>query len=523
MSEEEVESSRSAVPSVFLTIVGLAAIAGVVAMPFIAGEPNPDTLTQWQKFLGRFHPVVLHLPIGMLGLVLLLEFGKLFKKDKGTSTLVPVFFTAASAVVATLFGFLLYQNGYDESPVAESHLWWGIGFTVAILATTIMKGWVDYAGGKGNWLYFLTLLASGGVMTVASHDGGSITHGAGFLTKEAPNEVRDVLNKVLPPEEQLAMLPEPGEVQAIPVEEQIVYEHLIQPIFDQKCVSCHGADKQKGKYRMDTYELAVAGGKNDGDGIVPGDHEDGSVVYRIELEEDDDEHMPPEGKKDIEEHELVVLKWWINAGASPDLKVADADMPDEVKEAVSKLVPPEVLAQQAAEAAAAAEAEKKAREELANKVKELQSKFPSALNFESQQSSGLTFTAVSVRKEFGDEQLAGLAELAPSLVSVDLSATSVTDEGLKALKDASALRMLRLSETGITDASMDNIAGMVALESLNLYGTEVTAEGVMKLVDLPNLKRLYLWQTGVDEAGAKLLREQFPECEIVLGIEVGGE
>ena len=319
------------------------------------------------------------------------------------------------------------------------------------------------------------------------------------------------------------MLPEPGEVQAIPVEEQIVYEHLIQPIFDQKCVSCHGADKQKGKYRMDTYELAVAGGKNDGDGIVPGDHEDGSVVYRIELEEDDDEHMPPEGKKDIEEHELVVLKWWINAGASPDLKVADADMPDEVKEAVSKLVPPEVLAQQAAEAAAAAEAEKKAREELANKVKELQSKFPSSLNFESQQSSGLTFTAVSVRKEFGDEQLAGLAELAPSLVSVDLSATSVTDEGLKALKDASALRMLRLSETGITDASMDNIAGMVALESLNLYGTEVTAEGVMKLVDLPNLKRLYLWQTGVDEAGAKLLREQFPECEIVLGIEVGGE
>lgn len=508
------QDSPSAKPAIFLTIFGLAAIAGVIAMPFLAGAPAADTLSQWERFLGRFHPVVLHLPIGILALVILLEFGKLFKKDKGASTLVPIFFASVTSVVAVIFGFLLWQSNPGDYPedLIESHLWWGIGFSAAVIGCTILKAWVDFAGGAKNWVYFLALVGSGGAMGVASHDGGSITHGKTYLTDEAPPEVRELLG--LPVEEE----PEPE-----PIEEQVVYTHLVQPFLDQKCVSCHGPDKQKGKYRMDTYDALVAGGKNDGDGIVPGNADDSSVIFRIELDEDDDEHMPPEGKKDLEEHELVVLKWWIDEGASPDLKVVDANMPDEVKEAVSKLVPPEVIAQQAAAAAAAAEAEKQAREAMANKVKEVQKTFPSALNFESQQSSGLTFTAVSIRKDFGDEQLAGLAELAPSLVSVDLSATKVTDEGLKVLAGASDLRMLRLAETGITDASMETLAGLVALKSLNLYGTGVTTEGVLKLADLPNLKRLYLWQTGVDAAGADLLRKQLPECEIVLGVEVGGE
>jgi hypothetical protein len=36
-------------------------------------------------------------------------------------------------------------------------------------------------------------------------------------------------------------------------EDPAVYSHVIAPIFEAKCVGCHGADKQKGKLRMDTY------------------------------------------------------------------------------------------------------------------------------------------------------------------------------------------------------------------------------------------------------------------------------
>ena len=112
----------------FLTAFGLASVVGILAMPILAGPPNEEAVSQWGRFIGRFHPVVLHLPIGMLTLVILMEFGKLFRKDKGSSTLVPAFFTAVSAVVAVITGFLFYQSGGYEGELVESHLWWGIGF-----------------------------------------------------------------------------------------------------------------------------------------------------------------------------------------------------------------------------------------------------------------------------------------------------------------------------------------------------------------------------------------------------------
>ncbi|MCH7225302.1 c-type cytochrome domain-containing protein [Haloferula sp. A504] len=525
--ESEIEEKpRSKAGAVILSFAGIATVAALVAMPLVAQMPGSGLadLSQWERFLGRFHFLVLHLPIGMLCLVLLLEFGKLFRKDKGSSTLIPAFFTAVSAVVAAVFGFLLYQTDpgqYDEELIS-SHLWWGIGFAAMTVAAFVIKRWVDLANGSGNWVYVLTLLISGATMTVASHDGGSMVHGKSYLTAEAPNEVRELYNQIVPENQRLPMLEAEedgdGGAPVIPVEDQIVYTHLVQPIFDQKCVSCHGPDKQKGRLRMDTYENLVLGGK-EGEAITPGDAEDSNILFRIHLPLDDEEHMPPENKEQMEDHEIEIVTWWIDTGALPDQKVAEAEMPEEIKAAVSKLVPPEVLQAQAEAAAAAAAAEEKARAELATVVEGLREEFPGALNFESQESSGLTFTAVSMRDRFNDEMLAKLEPVAESLVSLDLSGTHVTDTGLAAVSGATGLRMLRLSETGVTDAGIEQIKGMASLESLNLYGTAVTTDGVAVLSELPTLKRLYLWQTEVDAAGKAKLEELMPETEIILGIE----
>jgi hypothetical protein len=269
---------------------------------------------------------------------------------------------------------------------------------------------------------------------------------------------------------------------------------------------------------MDTYENLVLGGK-EGEAITPGDAEDSNILFRIHLPLDDEEHMPPENKEQMEDHEIEIVTWWIDTGALPDQKVAEAEMPEEIKAAVSKLVPPEVLQAQAEAAAAAAAAEEKARAELATVVEGLREEFPGALNFESQESSGLTFTSVSMRDRFNDEMLAKLEPVAESLVSLDLSGTNVTDTGLAAVSGATGLRMLRLSETGVTDAGIEQIKGMASLESLNLYGTAVTTDGVAVLSELPTLKRLYLWQTEVDDAGKAKLEELMPETEIILGID----
>src|SRR5262245_17724882 len=43
----------------------------------------------------------------------------------------------------------------------------------------------------------------------------------------------------------------------------------IQPLFSDKCVKCHGAEKQKGGLRLDSKAAAFKGG-DDGKVIVPG-------------------------------------------------------------------------------------------------------------------------------------------------------------------------------------------------------------------------------------------------------------
>jgi uncharacterized membrane protein len=514
-------SRRSLKGPVFLTLIGLVVIAALAVLPFWAGPPPEDGLPDMAKFIGRFHPVLLHLPIGMLLLVLALETGRLFSKRKpGSSTQVAMFFAAASAVVAVLLGFVLYYSmpGDYGTELAERHLNGGIIFACGTVAAFVVKVWVDVAQGRGAWFFWVLLLASSGVMGYASHDGASLTHGEDYLTKYAPNEVRKLIG--LPIKEEKGGDAKAGgklAVAAKPPEEQVVYTDIIAPILDQKCYSCHNAEKQKGKYRMDEYDLLVKGGK-EGDGIVPGKADDSNIIIRIDLPEDDDEHMPPEGKKDLAPHEVVLVKWWIDKGASKDAKLADLEAPDAVKEALGKVVPPEVLAAQKAAAESAVKESAEKRESVKAEVERLRKEFPAALNFESQSSSGVTFTAVSMRKDFGDDDLAKLAPVLPSLVSLDLSSCTVTDEGAKLLAGAAELRSLRLSETSLTDAGLDALAKLPKLESLNLYGTQVTNQGVLKLVALPSLKKLYLWQTKVDAAGVEALKAKLPDCEIIMGL-----
>jgi uncharacterized membrane protein len=488
----------------FLTITGLLTIGGMIAMPFLAGEPDGEKMPDIVRFLGRFHPVILHLPIGIFSLILLQELLGMFSKGNSQRGILPIFFGAASAVAAVIAGFLLYQGGGFEGELVEDHLWGGVGFACAAVFTMIVKAWC-LAPAASQAFYRILLFGSVGVMTYASHDGASITHGPDYLTEYAPNPIRKALG--------LEPKVEEKEVPAKPLEEQVVYADIVQPILNKRCVECHKEGKSKGKLRMDTFDMLVKGGK-EGSAIEPGNAEDSNIVYRAELPMDDEEHMPPEGKKDIEEHELAVVKWWINEGADPKKTVAESNLTDEIRAAIAKLD----LGIGKTEAAVAEAPSDQPSDDLRTTVANLGADFPGGLTFESQSSANLTFTGVSLRKNLTDELFAKLDPVLSKMVAVDLSATSVTDASIAKLAAATDLRMVRLSETGITDASMDTLAKLTKLESVNLYGTKVTDAGVKKLTALPNLKSLYLWQTAVTPAAIEEIKKALPSVEIVTGV-----
>lgn len=494
-----------------LTFFSLLAIGGLVAMPVLAGKPGETEMPDIVRFLGHFHPVLLHLPIGVFALILLQELGAIFgRRDRAVSetSLFPMFFGAASGILAVIAGFLLYHGHGEEyggDALAERHLWGGLVFAVVAVFTFIVKAWTVALSANQAW-YRLLLFGSVGVMGFASHDGASLTHGSDYLTKFAPAPVRAVLGL----ETQKPNAP----VKA--AADQIVYVDIVAPIFERRCVSCHKEGKSKGKFRMDTYELLVKGGK-EGPGIEIGNSKESNIIVRIDLPDDDEDHMPPEGKPDIEAAEIAVLKWWIDSGADPKKTLAELEVPAEVKDALAKL--PAATSSSREEPAGHPEPAKATgpNDSLKSAVAGLSKEFPGAISFESQESPLVTFTAVSLRGKLDDATFGKLGPVLPHLSTVDLSATKITDKSVATLESAKSLRLVRLSETAVTDSSIDTLLKIPSLESINFYGTKVTDAGVQKLAAMPNLKRLYLWQTAVTPEGIKSIKEKLPKCEVITG------
>lgn len=316
---------------------------------------------------------------------------------------------------------------------------------------------------------------------------------------------------------------------AKPAAERQVYKEVIVPILRAKCYQCHadaaenpsGKKKIKGKLQLTAIDLIKEGGSEDS-AAVAGDAAGSLMIERIKLPHDDEDHMPPEGKDQVTADELKILEWWITAKFPEGKNLKDAGAPDAIVAAAEKIPSDEevkiALKKSFADEGAQAEKLAKARAALEGPIAEVSQSFPNALGFVSQQDSDLTFTAVSMRKDFKDEHVAKLAPVNAGLVDVNLGSTSLTDAGAANLKNMPRLRKLWLNGTKITDAGLDAVAGLNDLEYLNLYGTEVTNEGLKKLAGLKKLKKLYLWQTKVTKEAADEFKKSVPDCDVNLGI-----
>ncbi len=88
----------------------------------------------------------------------------------------------------------------------------------------------------------------------------------------------------------------------------------IKPLFEKSCFKCHGAEKQKGKLRVDSLEATLKGSEN-GEILTKGDGKKGSLIVSLaRLEEDS--AMPPDGKgTPLTPEEVGLVRAWIDQGA----------------------------------------------------------------------------------------------------------------------------------------------------------------------------------------------------------------
>lgn len=313
---------------ILMTACAVVTALALIALPLVAGKPGRE----WPNivlFLGRFHMLLLHIPIGIFVLLLFQELAAMVMKrgDLRPSRFALVF-GVISAVAAALAGFLLYHGSggdYADSPLAERHLWTGMAFAVTAIATWVARLWSDAMAANPLW-YRLIFFATFGIMGFAGHDGASMTHGRDYLTQHAPTWLRGMMGA-----EKKSAVPE-----VVKPPDPVVYSEIIAPILERRCVACHNEKKSKGMYRMDTYELLLEGGLS-GAGLKPGNAAESYIIKLIELPLDDDMHMPPDGKSQVTAAELQVLKWWIDQGADPAKKISESNATADIIAALQEI------------------------------------------------------------------------------------------------------------------------------------------------------------------------------------------
>lgn len=275
-------------------------------------------------FFGRFHPLLLHLPIGFLVVLAGLELLAFLPGFRNaTEARRPILLMLAPAAIFTaVCGWLLSRGGGYDQELVDLHFYTGVGVAVLSVALLWLQGRARLLG------YRLGLVATLGVLVFASHNGGSLTHGKGYLTRHAPEPFRTWLHvdSVLSPAS--ATLGGSGDT--------AVYGVYIQPIFERNCVGCHGPEKSKGGLRCDSIEGLRTGGDG-GPVIVAGNAAESLLIHRVSLPLEDDDHMPPDGKPQPTAQELAVLRWWIDSGASDAATLEDLKPSSEVQAALGSL------------------------------------------------------------------------------------------------------------------------------------------------------------------------------------------
>jgi len=263
---------------------------------------------KWGLFLGPLHVVILHFPLILMLVVAALEV--VWHRNRGAELRLIIYRMTQVAVASTLgtvaVGILLKQDGGYNVQVVESHKNYGLAVMwISVVAMGLLT-WEHHRSSARLRNGFRGLLAVIVLLLpLVGHSGGKMTHGTEFFLKHAPAPIKNWLE---------------GEPRNVPAEkganggENRLWSE-VWPILKERCVKCHGPDKDKGDLRVDDRESLLIGGESEEPALVPGDPAKSSLIRVILLPQDHEEVMPPKGKGQVSAEEVTKLIEWIQKGA----------------------------------------------------------------------------------------------------------------------------------------------------------------------------------------------------------------
>lgn len=117
----------------------------------------------------------------------------------------------------------------------------------------------------------------------------------------------------------------------------VSFQRQIAPILVEQCQSCHGPQKSKSNYRVDTFERLLKAGKSKDAPLVPKKPDD-SPLFRLISSHDEDERMPQKADA-LPIEQVMLIRRWIEQGADFDGPDPTAPLASLIQDADEPLAP----------------------------------------------------------------------------------------------------------------------------------------------------------------------------------------
>ncbi|GAB3316175.1 chitobiase/beta-hexosaminidase C-terminal domain-containing protein [Larkinella ripae] len=467
-----------------------ALFASAVFILFLLLFESKLVVPTWLQPVGRMHPLFLHFPIVILLLAMAMEmfrFNEAYSRNEFyrgflSNLLLVGILSAAVTVIMGLF--LSREEGYAGA-VLQWHKWTGI--LLFYLSCFI------YWSRNKSW-YKAPVAKSGAILAVfflvgAGHYGAVLTHGDNFISGPITSQ---------------------AEAEPVALNEALVFDHVIKPIFEQKCLSCHNPEKLKGQLSLADVDAILKGGKT-GKLFKAGHPDQSLLLERIHLSEDDKKHMPPRGKTQLTADEVTLLALWVKG--RPDFKAKVVDLPasDSLRQLAATRFKATEQSEMVYEFAAADE----------ETVQKLNNDYRTIAPL-AKESPALAVNLYN-RSTYSAEKLQELSDIKKQVVSLSLNKLPVKDADLKTISQFENLEKLDLNFTDVTGNALKELSSLPHLKSLTLSGTKVTYADLQNQIrDFKSLKTVSLWETKLSPSEIQQLQKANRNITFIAGFKDDG-
>jgi predicted CXXCH cytochrome family protein len=438
-----------------------------------------------KQLLGRLHPLLVHLPIGFIILGLLLQWYD--RKKAEYIKVIPIIYLWAgiSAVLACITGYLQYLGeGYTFDTV-KLHLWSGIA---TALFSFLMYGKLKELK-TVDFLTKIPLLALSIVFFIliffTGHQGGNITHGEDYLVEPLPNSIKSALGFETYEEKEIVLNEENWR-------DAMLYEDVIKPILNNKCLSCHSPKKSKGDLLLNSEEGILQGGEN-GEIIIKENPGESQLFSRLVLPKDDEDHMPPKDKTQPSKEEIKLIETWVAHGNPFDKSIGEMNLS---KELFFSFFPKKLDDDHPAIEIIAASQDSINMIEQTGLHVDLISKTSNFLN-----------VSCINKPSFSNSDFKLLIPIREQIAKLDLGGTQITDSIFSKLATLPNLTILKLDDTSVTGRGISLLESQEYLKSINLTSSKFEEQYLQVFTNFKKLKKVNLYNTNVDANGVQTLND----------------